>query len=74
MTLDWQDSANCATTSPDIFFPTKGGDNGVAAKKICRSCEVRSECLEYSLESGESDGVYGGLTAHERAVMRRRAA
>ena len=45
----WQDRALCAQTDPEAFFPEKGGSTR-EAKRVCRSCEVRAECLEYALE------------------------
>lgn len=38
----------------------------IEAKKICASCSVRSECLEWALSHGEKWGVWGGLTVEER--------
>src|SRR5215472_6468427 len=45
----WQDRALCAQTDPEAFFPEKGGSTR-EAKRVCRGCEVRAECLEYALE------------------------
>ena len=45
---DWQDRALCAQTDPEAFFPEKGGSTR-EAKRICGSCEVSSECLDYAL-------------------------
>ena len=42
--LSWQERALCAQTDPEAFFPEKGGSTR-EAKKVCLSCEVRSECL-----------------------------
>lgn len=61
----WSVSALCAQTDPDAFFPEKGGSTA-AAKRVCRSCLVRSECLEYALENDERFGVWGGLSERER--------
>lgn len=45
-----------------------------AAKELCAACEVRLECLEFSLQAGELDhGIFGGLEAVER-TRRMRAA
>lgn len=46
----WQHQARCAETDPDSFFPEKGGSTK-DAKKVCASCPVRRECLEYALST-----------------------
>ena len=46
--LGWQERALCAQTDPEAFFPEKGGSTR-EAKKVCLSCDVRGECLEYAL-------------------------
>lgn len=43
------------------------------AKKICESCEVRSECLQYALENDERFGIWGGLSERERRRLRNEA-
>ena len=68
----WQESALCAETDPEAFFPEKGGSTR-EAKKICTGCEVRAECLEYALANDERFGIWGGLSERERRRLRRRA-
>lgn len=68
----WQDRAICAQTDPDAFFPEKGGSTR-EAKKVCRGCEVRAECLEYALERDERFGIWGGLSERERRRLKREA-
>ena len=70
--FDWQDRALCAQTDPEAFFPEKGGSPR-EAKKVCRGCEVRLECLEYALERDERFGIYGGLSERERRRLKREA-
>lgn len=70
----WQDSARCAETDPEVYFPDRGGSTR-EAKKVCRSCEVRTECLEYALDHNEKFGIWGGLSERERRkILRREAA
>jgi WhiB family transcriptional regulator, redox-sensing transcriptional regulator len=69
--LGWMDSALCAQTDPEAFFPEKGGSTR-EAKRTCRACEVRAECLEYALEHDEHYGVWGGLSEAERKRLRSR--
>jgi WhiB family redox-sensing transcriptional regulator len=75
MTLDWQDSAACATTDPEVFFPPTG-DIAETARNVCKGCEVRLECLAYAMEHEPQwlnrhyrYGVWGGLTPTERARL-----
>jgi WhiB family redox-sensing transcriptional regulator len=69
----WQDRALCAEVDPDRWFPEKGGSTR-EAKKVCRACEVRAECLEYALEHDERFGIWGGLSERERRRLKREAA
>jgi len=68
--LGWQDRALCAQTDPEAFFPEKGGSTR-EAKRVCRSCEVRAECLEFALENDERFGIWGGLSERERRRVKR---
>lgn len=70
--LAWQADALCAQTDPEAFFPEKGGSTR-EAKKICASCEVRAQCLEYALKNDERFGIWGGLSERERRKLRRHA-
>lgn len=67
----WQERALCAQTDPEAFFPEKGGSTR-EAKKVCVSCEVRSECLEYALDNDERFGIWGGLSERERRKLKHR--
>ena len=68
----WQDRALCAQTDPEAFFPEKGGSTR-EAKRVCRSCDVRAECLEYALGNDERFGIWGGLSERERRRLKREA-
>jgi WhiB family redox-sensing transcriptional regulator len=70
--LAWQSDSLCAQTDPEAFFPEKGGSTR-DAKKICASCEVKSQCLEYALQNDERFGIWGGLSERERRKLRKRA-
>ena len=67
---DWQEQALCAQTDPEAFFPEKGGSTR-EAKRICRACGVRDECLEFALEHDERFGIWGGLSERERRRLKR---
>ena len=70
--LAWQTDALCAQTDPEAFFPEKGGSTR-DAKRICTSCDVRDQCLEYALQNDERFGIWGGLSERERRKLKRRA-
>ncbi|PYF99386.1 transcription factor WhiB [Georgenia satyanarayanai] len=70
--LGWQERALCAQTDPEAFFPEKGGSTR-EAKRVCTSCDVRAECLEYALANDERFGIWGGLSERERRKLKRRA-
>lgn len=72
---DWRDDANCATVDPELFFPNgRGGQIAQQtrqAKKVCRGCPVRVECLRWAVETGQTTGVWGGLSELERRPLTR---
>ena len=70
--LSWQERSLCAQTDPEAFFPEKGGSTR-EAKKVCVSCDVRSQCLEYALEHDERFGIWGGLSERERRRLKKLA-
>jgi WhiB family redox-sensing transcriptional regulator len=67
--LGWQERALCAQTDPEAFFPEKGGSTR-EAKRVCLTCDVRTECLEYALANDERFGIWGGLSERERRRVR----
>lgn len=66
----WQERALCAQTDPEAFFPEKGGSTR-EAKRICRACGVRDECLEFALANDERFGIWGGLSERERRRLKK---
>lgn len=68
--LAWQVDALCAQTDPEAFFPEKGGSTR-DAKRVCESCVVRRDCLDYAMENDERFGIWGGLSERERRRLRR---
>lgn len=66
----WAESANCATTDPELMFPEKGGRGAKMAKKVCANCVVVSDCLASAILEGDlKHGIRGGLTAKERRKL-----
>lgn len=68
--VPWQAYALCAETDPDAFFPEKGGSVR-EAKKICRACEVRTQCLQDAIARGERFGIWGGVSERELRRLHR---
>lgn len=64
----WMDSAVCAQTDPEAFFPEKGGSIK-EAKTVCLGCDVRDLCLQYALVHVERYGVWGGKSERERRKL-----
>lgn len=70
---EWMERAQCQGTDGEAFFPERGGSTR-AAKRICRRCEVRSECEAFALGKDIKFGVWGGLSERQRSRMKRRVA
>ncbi len=64
----WAADPLCAQTDPETFFPTKGGSTRMA-KKVCGSCPVSADCLEYALHHDVA-GVWGGTSYNQRRRLR----
>ena len=66
----WRKQAACKDHDNHLFFPNKG-DRAFEAKRICSTCPVKAECLEFALLRPSVQGVWGGTTEFERLHMRR---
>lgn len=69
---DWRALAKCAQTDPDLWFAV-GAREHKLAKRICRSCPVRRDCLSYAMDAPIDHGIWGGMTERERKRYRRQA-
>lgn len=70
----WKLEGVCATVDPELFFPDRDSSaeyNPALAKRICASCPVIAQCLEYALKHNEQHGIWGGASVVERRAMRR---
>jgi WhiB family transcriptional regulator, redox-sensing transcriptional regulator len=73
--MDWLERALCIDEDPELFFPV--GTTGPAidqiadAKEVCLRCPVRTECLDWALDTAQDAGVWGGLDEEERRGIRR---
>lgn len=77
----WREKAACLEYPAVLFFglddsetPAERRIREEEAKRICVTCEVRAECLDYALGTREPYGIWGGLTEVERrARLHRRS-
>jgi WhiB family redox-sensing transcriptional regulator len=67
----WMADAACAGTPTQAFFPARGQPT-TEARRLCSTCLVRVECLEYALADPTLSGVWGGLGEIQRRQLRRR--
>ena len=70
----WIQHARCTGEDPELFFPV--GATGSAVEQTRRAvaikeCPVRAECLEWSLDTCQDAGVWGGLGEEDRRQIRR---
>lgn len=70
----WVAAASCASADPELFFPdySAGLGSGRAAKRVCNTCPVIDDCRAYAMSADWLVGIWGGLTARERTLLRRR--
>lgn len=66
---NWQAYGLCREVDTDLFFPGPGEPRNDAIR-ICGSCTVRENCLEWALKHGER-GIWGGTTTSERRQILR---
>lgn len=62
---EWMARGICRDHPPEVFFPSDGVGVEVA-KKLCETCPVKRECLEYALEHRVDHGVWGGTSERQR--------
>lgn len=64
----------CIQIDPEMFYEESGGvalHNLPILRRICSDCPILNECAEHAI-SHEEYGFWGGLTAQERKIVRRR--
>ena len=74
----WQARAACHGQMGLAFYPPVRTERRsvkaareARAKEICRSCPVRTDCLDHALSSDERYGIWGGMTENERKHLHR---
>lgn len=71
---DWRLSAACRGLDTSLWFPSEAGDSASnrLAKRICKTCPVQPQCLQFALDNNEPWGVWGGMSARQRLDFQRR--
>lgn len=64
---DFFDQAACKTSKPNLFG-SEHPARVAAAKRVCSTCPIVSDCLTWAIDNLE-DGVWGGTTKYERAAF-----
>ena len=69
---EWQYQGACRRVDPAVFVHPEGERGPArrrrddAAKAICASCPVMTQCRQHALTVREPYGVWGGMTEDER--------
>lgn len=50
---------NCVGTDPEVWFEGDSHNNYGIQDRICRWCEIKTQCLAWALEN-EEEGFWGG--------------
>ncbi len=66
----WREAAACSKVDDVDFFADDEISVG-RAKAVCAGCVAMDDCLAFAIETNQSEGVWGGHTASERARLRR---
>ena len=73
----WQEEAACRDVNPDLFFAPEE-ERGMrrrarelVALSLCGTCPVQAECRRQAEAFGDTYGVWGGTTEHQREMLAR---
>ena len=74
--MDWKNEASCKGADTELFYPPRDRDKYTEyadqARAYCYGtgygglCPVIRECLLFALKTGETHGIWGGLSNRER--------
>lgn len=72
----WVDRSACLGLPGEMFFIDDETEKGGAAqakarraKAVCAGCCVTAECLQFAIDTGTDDGIFGGLSPRERLAL-----
>ena len=73
---DWMIDGACRSSDTSLFFPVgsslKAKKKAEEAIKICESCPVICQCLDYSIHTNQDAGIWGGKDEEQRKMIRRK--
>ena len=69
---DWVERAACRNQGLTDIFYVKPGAAIWDALAYCARCTVRKECLQFAIDNGIEDGVWGGKSVRARRDPDRR--
>lgn len=70
----------CRGQDTNLWFPIEVDGQGnerepayaaPTTKRICDECPVKTDCLEFALDTDQPDGIWGGMTTYERRLMKK---
>ena len=67
----WRQHAACKHHPRHWWFDDEQ-NRFATAKAICKTCPVRTECLNYALSLDNMHGIWGGTTSNERRTIKKR--
>jgi WhiB family transcriptional regulator, redox-sensing transcriptional regulator len=70
MNTEWMADGKCRDYPAATFFP-QDGVGVIRAQRICATCPVAGQCLEYALVNHVDHGVWGGKSERERRRLQR---
>lgn len=70
----WQLHGSCRDHPAEVFFPDEIRGRRLVrreetAKGICRECPVLDRCRQHAMTAPEPYGIWGAMTARERAAV-----
>lgn len=66
--MSWMDKGACRTAAVSLDFFDLGYHNRIKLEKVCATCPVKDECLEFAMRNKEA-GWWGGTSESERSKM-----
>ena len=70
---DWMQEAACRGHDPSLWYPELGEtEKRNEALRICTSCPVKKECLDWAFEVDDRWAILGNKTPKQRTRIRQR--